>query len=91
MYQCVVVICTKACAGPVTPYTAPENGKFRHVAYTGVFNVVDYSAISFPCGVVADKEKDQMTPGYKPLSDECKAIQDECKLTVCTAPSITLT
>jgi amidase len=65
--------------GPVTPYTSVENGKFRHVGYTGVFNIMDYSAVSFPCGVVADKEKDKRYPNYKLLSDECKAIHNEYK------------
>jgi len=62
----------------VTPFAAPENGKFKHVGYTGVYNVLDYSATSFPCGVVTEKDKDQYSPDYKPLSDTCKAIHDEC-------------
>lgn len=63
--------------GPVTPYASVENGKFKHVGYTGVFNVVDYTAITFPSGVTADRAKDRVTKDYKPLSYECKTIHDE--------------
>ncbi|KAK4569899.1 hypothetical protein LTR86_002868 [Recurvomyces mirabilis] len=43
---------------PTTPYAAPKNGEFRSVSYTGVYNILDLPATSFPTGVVADKEKD---------------------------------
>jgi len=43
---------------PSTPYASVQNGKFKHVGYTGVFNIVDYSAASFPTGLYANKEKD---------------------------------
>ncbi|KAF2758699.1 amidase, partial [Pseudovirgaria hyperparasitica] len=43
---------------PTTPYASVRNGMWRHVGYTGVFNVVDYAATSFPTGVTADKELD---------------------------------
>ncbi|CAK1365780.1 unnamed protein product [Cercospora beticola] len=47
-----------AILGPTTPYASPKNGQFRHVGYTGVFNILDYSAVSFPTGVTVDKSKD---------------------------------
>lgn len=65
---------------PTTPYASTENGKFKYVGYTGVFNVVDYSAVSFPCGVTADKEKDQYSADYTPLSALCKSTHDDCKI-----------
>ncbi|OTB06795.1 hypothetical protein M426DRAFT_318506 [Hypoxylon sp. CI-4A] len=63
---------------PTTPYSTVENGKFRHVGYTGVFNVLDYSCISFPTGITVDKSVD-LAPdeSYIPLSDMDKAIQTE--------------
>lgn len=65
--------------GPTTPYASVEHGNFKYVGYTGVFNVVDYSAVSFPCGVIADKEKDQVPTNYTPLSDICKEAHGDCK------------
>lgn len=47
-----------AILGPTTPYASPKNGEFRHVGYTGVFNILDYTAVSFPTGIYVDKEKD---------------------------------
>ncbi|KAI1143962.1 amidase [Hypoxylon sp. FL0543] len=63
---------------PTTPYSSVENGKFRHVGYTGVYNVLDYACISFPSGVTVDKSVDlALDDTYKPLSDLDKAIQAE--------------
>ncbi|KAI2636380.1 amidase [Hypomontagnella submonticulosa] len=63
---------------PTTPYSSVENGKFRHVGYTGVFNVLDYACISFPTGVTVDKSVDvALGDTYKPLSDLDKTIQAE--------------
>ncbi|KAK0384694.1 hypothetical protein NLU13_7172 [Sarocladium strictum] len=61
---------------PTTPYSTTKNGSFRHVGYTGVFNVLDYSAVSFPTGLTVDKAKDTVPPGYTPLSDDCRAIHE---------------
>lgn len=68
-----------ALLGPTTPYTAPENGKFKHIGFTGVFNILDYSSVSFPTGIYADKTQDVHPAEYKPLNDVCKAIHDDCK------------
>ncbi|KAH7038255.1 amidase [Microdochium trichocladiopsis] len=64
---------------PTTPYSSVENGKFRHVGYTGVYNVLDYSCISFPTGVRVDQAVDvpQDLATYKPLSDLDKEIQQD--------------
>jgi amidase len=64
--------------GPSTPYASVEHGGFKYVGYTGVFNVVDYSAVSFPCGVIVDKAKDRVPPDYAPLSEICEDIQSNC-------------
>ncbi|KAJ4387083.1 hypothetical protein N0V93_007670 [Gnomoniopsis smithogilvyi] len=62
---------------PTTPFSGVKNGQFKHVGYTGVFNVLDYSCVSFPTGMIADKEVDILKEGYRPLSETCKEIHDE--------------
>ncbi|KAF2196712.1 acetamidase-like protein [Delitschia confertaspora ATCC 74209] len=66
-----------AILGPVTPFSSVENGMFKHVGYTGVFNIVDYSAVSFPCGVTVNKSKDKPNAEYSPLSETCQTIHSE--------------
>lgn len=66
-------------AAPTTPYATVAHGDFKYVGYTGVYNVVDYSATSFPCGVSVDKSKDQYTADYKSQSEYCQAAYDSCK------------
>ena len=55
-----------------------EHGKFAYVGYTGVFNILDYSAVSFPCGVKASKALDASYHGHKALSDVDARIQHDC-------------
>ncbi|KAM0238362.1 hypothetical protein ACHAP5_008707 [Fusarium lateritium] len=62
---------------PTTPYSTLRHGSFRHVAYTGVFNVVDYSAVSFPAGVSVDEDVDKLEASYQPLSPLCKSINED--------------
>ncbi|KAE8354146.1 amidase signature domain-containing protein [Aspergillus coremiiformis] len=62
---------------PTTPYSSVEHGKFAYVGYTGVFNVLDYSAVSFPCGVKARKELDASHPSHQALSDIDDRIQKD--------------
>ncbi|OCK82283.1 fatty-acid amide hydrolase [Lepidopterella palustris CBS 459.81] len=62
---------------PTTPYSSVEHGKFKHIGYTGVFNIVDYSAVSFPCGITVDENIDVVTSTHAPLSDLDKEIQSE--------------
>jgi amidase len=64
----------------VTPYSTVEHGKFAYVGYTGVFNVLDYPAVSFPCGVVTDKECDGAYVEQAPLSDIDAQIRGDCML-----------
>jgi amidase len=45
-----------------------------------VWNVVDYSCVSFPSGVIADKTKDTAITTYTPLSEACKDIHSACEL-----------
>ncbi|KAL2813849.1 amidase signature domain-containing protein [Aspergillus granulosus] len=60
---------------PTTPYSSVEHGKFAYVGYTGVFNVLDYPAVSFPCGVKTDKDIDVPYVDHQPLSDTDAQIQ----------------
>ncbi|KAE8162563.1 amidase signature domain-containing protein [Aspergillus tamarii] len=62
---------------PTTPYSSVEHGKFAYVGYTGVFNILDYSAVSFPCGVKASKALDASYHGHKALSDVDARIQHD--------------
>jgi amidase len=54
-----------AILSPTTPYAAPKSGDFKTVSYTGVYNVLDLSATSFPTGIAADKEKDVYSSDFK--------------------------
>jgi amidase len=65
--------------GPTTPYSGVENGKFAYIGYTGVFNVLDYPAVSFPCGVYADKTVDETYAGNEPLSEVDAQIRNDCE------------
>lgn len=65
--------------GPTTPYSSVENGKFAYVGYTGVYNVLDYPAVSFPCGVHSDKSIDAAYVNHSPLSEVDARVQQECK------------
>ena len=51
------------------------------VGYTGVFNVLDYSCVSFPTGIFGKKDLDTPLNDYEPLSAVCKETHAECKLT----------
>ncbi|KAL0934941.1 fatty-acid amide hydrolase (amidase) [Colletotrichum truncatum] len=62
---------------PTTPFTSVKNGTFKHVGYTGVYNVLDYSCVSFPTGLSADESLDLVTPTEKPLGPVCEAISAE--------------
>jgi len=44
-----------------------------------VFNILDYSAVSFPSGIEADKQLDKAESGTKPLSQVDAQIQAECE------------
>jgi amidase len=61
---------------PTTPYATTKHGDFKYVGYTGVYNVVDYSAVSFPSGIAVDKSVDTLPAEYKAHSDFCQAAHD---------------
>ncbi len=41
-----------------------------------MYNVVDYSAVSFPSGISVDKAVDTSITDYKALSEFCQAARD---------------
>ncbi|KAL8419188.1 hypothetical protein RB594_002409 [Gaeumannomyces avenae] len=62
---------------PTTPFASVKNGTYKHVAYTGVFNVLDYSCVSFPTGLLADKNLDVPDATTQPLSPMCQAVHSD--------------
>ncbi|QUC22806.1 uncharacterized protein UV8b_07047 [Ustilaginoidea virens] len=59
---------------PTIPFNTVRNGSFKHVGYTGVYNVLDYSCLSFPTGLTVDKAVDRIDERYRPLGSDCEAI-----------------
>ena len=47
-----------------------------------MFNILDYSAVSFPCGIEADKQLDKAESGTETLSEIDAQIQAECEFVV---------
>lgn len=70
-----------AILSPTTPFSSVEHTKFGWVGYTGVYNIVDFSATSFPCGVYADQEVDKLIEGEQNLSEYDEATRKACKYT----------
>uniref|UniRef100_A0A1Y1LSN4 Amidase domain-containing protein n=1 Tax=Photinus pyralis TaxID=7054 RepID=A0A1Y1LSN4_PHOPY len=62
---------------PTIPFNTVKNGSFKHVGYTGVFNVLDYSCLSFPTGLTVDKAVDRIEELYQPLGSDCEAINGD--------------
>ncbi|KAH8723157.1 amidase signature domain-containing protein [Phaeosphaeriaceae sp. PMI808] len=65
-----------AILAPTTPYASVPHGEFKYVGYTGVYNVVDYSAVSFPSGVFVDKTKDKLVADLNPQTDYCRQARE---------------
>lgn len=66
-----------AILGPIAPYAVPKSGHYRDVSYTGVFNVLDYSATSFPTGLYADKEQDVYSEDFKAFGEIDQVTKDD--------------
>jgi amidase len=54
---------------PTTPYAAVRNGDFKYIGYTGVFNILDYSAVSFPTGLCVDEKVDVVADDFEALGE----------------------
>ena len=64
---------------PTIPFNTVKHGEFEHVGYTGVYNVLDYAAISFPTGLTVDKSVDQLDAAFMPVSETDKKVAASCK------------
>lgn len=64
---------------PTMPYAAVESGKFRYVGYTGVWNVLDYAAVSFPTGLVVEKGVDAQAAMEESLGKLDDEARRDCK------------
>lgn len=65
---------------PTTPYSTVPHGKFGTASYTGIWNILDYSAVNFPSGITVDRHIDRLdtTSVSSPLSKDDKFVQTEC-------------
>ncbi|KXX74804.1 Acetamidase [Madurella mycetomatis] len=59
----------EAVIAPVTPYAAVLPGKFKYSQYTSSLNVLDFGTIVIPV-TFANKDIDQVSPDFKPLTDK---------------------
>jgi len=69
---------------PTTPYASVQHDQFKYVGYTGIFNILDYPALSFPTGIKADAILDAKDSTQIALSEFCKPVQESCKQTEVT-------
>jgi len=60
---------------PTTPYAAVRHDGFTYVGYTGVFNILDYSALSFPTGINADATLDVKDASKPSLGEHDEPVQ----------------
>ncbi|KAG9241764.1 amidase signature domain-containing protein [Calycina marina] len=58
---------------PVAPSAAVEPGLSGYYAYSGIVNLLDYTAVSFPV-TFADKDQDRQRNGLEPLSEADEVI-----------------
>lgn len=61
---------------PVAPYVAPQHGGFTHIGYTGLFNLLDYSAATFQTGLKGDKAVDVYSDEKEALNPLDKATRE---------------
>lgn len=64
---------------PVTAMPAAERYQFRHVMYCGIWNLVDMTSVSFPCGTA--RRSDVVTQMPKARNDDEKEIWARCEWT----------
>lgn len=65
---------------PTSPFSTVKHGQFKHIGYTGVYNILDYSCVSFPTGASVDKSLDKpLGDGYQPLNETDRDVHSECK------------
>ncbi|CEJ90081.1 hypothetical protein VHEMI05888 [[Torrubiella] hemipterigena] len=64
---------------PNMPYVTQKHSSTNHIGYTGMFNVLDYSCVTFPTGLTVDKSVDVLPANFKPLNSNDEKIQSQCK------------
>jgi amidase len=75
--DCIVV--TNCEPGPTTPHSTCPHNSYWYVGYTAMFNLLDYSAVSFPTGICVDKTVDGPYPvELAPLNEVDQRIRDTC-------------
>ncbi|KAF4122163.1 amidase [Geosmithia morbida] len=62
---------------PTMPSVAVKHGETRNFGYTGVFNVVDYSVVSFPTGLTVDKNTDEKEERTEYLSEDDRLVTED--------------
>ncbi|KAF4594398.1 Acetamidase [Ophiocordyceps camponoti-floridani] len=62
---------------PTLAFVTVRHDRFRHVGYTGVFNVLDYSCLSLVTPLTVDKAIDRPDPSYEALGPACQQIHDD--------------
>ena len=65
---------------PCAPHAAVLPLKYRHVGYTSLFNLLDYTSVVFPV-THADQTVDVPHSDLQVLSEVDQTIQDECEYT----------
>ncbi|KAL8752657.1 MAG: hypothetical protein Q9199_005597 [Rusavskia elegans] len=61
---------------PVAPFAAARPNSFSWYGYSGIVNVLDYTACTLPVTTV-DKSIDVVDPSFRPLGDLDKSIMDK--------------
>lgn len=61
---------------PTTPWATVKHGGYIHVAYTGIWNIMDYPAVSWPTGInvtPADEKapREFLSPLDERIDSEC--------------------
>ncbi|KIX03040.1 uncharacterized protein Z518_06590 [Rhinocladiella mackenziei CBS 650.93] len=62
---------------PTTPFSTVEHGKYKHVGYTAIWNILDYAVVNFPSSVKVDQDQDLVVDGFTPLSDLDTEVKTE--------------
>jgi amidase len=62
-----------------TPFSTVEHGKYKHVGYTAIWNILDYPAVTFPSGFKVDKDVDVAVNTATWLGKLDEEIQSECE------------
>lgn len=68
-----------ALLSPSTPMSFFEHGKYKHAAYTCTWNLVNYTALSFPTNTTVDKDLDIYEDDFKPMTEVDSQVRNDCE------------